>query len=42
MGMRENGDYIVTGVSETPLLPGILALVLAVGALLLAWRREGR
>jgi hypothetical protein len=42
LGLRQNGDYVVTGVSETPLLPGILALVLAVGAFLLAWRREGR
>ena len=41
-GLRQNGDYVVTGVNETPLMPGILALVLAVGAFLLAWRREGR
>jgi hypothetical protein len=42
LGLRANDDYVVTGVKETPLLPGALALVLAVGALLLAWRREGR
>ncbi|HXP31717.1 MAG TPA: hypothetical protein VN832_11540 [Stellaceae bacterium] len=42
MGFRANGDYVVTGVKETPLLPGFLALILALGALLLAWRREGR
>jgi hypothetical protein len=42
MGLRANGDYIVTGVKETPLLPGLLALLLALGAFLLAWRREGR
>jgi hypothetical protein len=42
LGLRANDDYVVTGVKETPLLPGVLALVLAVGALLLAWRREGR
>ncbi len=42
MGMRQNGDYVVTGVSETPLLPGLLALILVLGAFLLAWRREGR
>ena len=42
MGFRANGDYVVTGVSETPLLPGFLGLALALGALLLAWRREGR
>lgn len=42
IGLRRNGDYIVTGVGETPLLPGLLALILALGAFLLAWRREGR
>ena len=42
IGFRANGDYIVTGMQETPLLPGFLALLLAVGAFLLAWRREGR
>ena len=41
-GFRANGDYVVTGVKETPLLPGVLALALALGALILAWRREGR
>jgi hypothetical protein len=42
IGFRANGDYIVTGMNETPLLPGFLALILAIGAFLLAWRREGR
>ncbi len=42
LGLRENGDYIVTGVSELPLLPGLLALLLALGLFLLAWRQEGR
>jgi hypothetical protein len=42
LGLRENGDYIVTGVSEVPLLPGFAALLLILGAFLLAWRREGR
>ncbi|HEY1795193.1 MAG TPA: hypothetical protein VGG57_03650 [Stellaceae bacterium] len=42
MGFRENGDYVVTGFSETPLLPGIAALLLTIAALLGAWRREGR
>jgi hypothetical protein len=41
MGFRANGDYIVTGFSETPLLPGVAALLLIVGGLLAAWRREG-
>jgi len=42
LGLRANGDYVVTGVAETPLLPGALALLLALGLLILAWRREGR
>jgi hypothetical protein len=42
LGLRSNGDYVVTGVAETPLLPGSLALALALGCLILAWRREGR
>jgi hypothetical protein len=42
MGFRQNADYVVTGFSETPLLPGIAALLFAVGTLIAAWRREGR
>ncbi|HWK47522.1 MAG TPA: hypothetical protein VNT30_22545 [Stellaceae bacterium] len=42
IGFRANGDYTVTGVKEVPLLPGWVALLVALGALLLAWRREGR
>ena len=41
MGFRANGDYTVSGFSEIPLLPGIAALLLIVGGLLAAWRREG-
>jgi hypothetical protein len=41
MGFRANGDYTVSGFSETPLLPGVAALLLIVGGLLAAWRREG-
>lgn len=42
IGLRANGDFVVTGVSEVPLLPVGAVLALALGALLLAWRREGR
>jgi hypothetical protein len=42
LGLRENGDYIVTGVSEVPLLPGVLTLLLALGLFVAAWRQEGR
>ena len=37
MGLRANGEYTVAGLSETPLLPGIAALLLIVGGLLAAW-----
>lgn len=42
IGLRANGDYVVTGIAEVPLLPAILVLFLALGGLMLAWRREGR
>jgi len=42
LGLRENADYIVTGVGEVPLLPGVLALLLLLGLFLAAWRREGK
>jgi len=42
IGLRANGDYVVTGVEEVPLLPAGLALLLGLGLLMAAWRREGR
>jgi hypothetical protein len=42
MGLRENGDYVVTGFSELPLFPALAALLLTIGVMLAAWRREGR
>src|SRR5258706_9517072 len=42
MGFGQNGDYVVTGFSEAPLLPVLAALLLAIGTMLAAWRREGR
>jgi hypothetical protein len=42
LGFRANGDYIVTGIRDVPLLPGLAALLLALGLLIAAWRREGR
>ena len=42
LGLRENEDYVVAGFSETPLLPAVAVLLLAIGALIAAWRREGR
>ncbi len=42
IGLRRNGDHTVTGISAMPLLPAWLALVLLLGAAVMAWRREGR
>lgn len=41
LGLRANRDYVVRGVDEIPLLPALLALALALGILIAAWRREG-
>jgi len=41
IGLRANGQYRVTGVEQTALMPPWLVLVLMLGGLLLAWRREG-
>ncbi|MFQ5973593.1 MAG: hypothetical protein ACE5Q3_14795, partial [Alphaproteobacteria bacterium] len=41
IGLQKNGDFVVRGVSELPLLPGLAILIVALGSLLLAWRREG-
>ena len=42
IGLRTNDDYVVTGVSQLPLLPALAVLLLALTTLLLAWQREGR
>ena len=42
LGLVENRDYKVVSVREAPLLPALAVLFLGLGALLLAWRREGR
>jgi len=42
IGLRSNGAYRVTTLEQQKLLPQWLALLLIVGALLLAWRLEGR
>jgi hypothetical protein len=41
-GLRQNADYTVTGVTNMPLLPGWAALLLALGLVMLAWRRESK
>ena len=42
IGLRANGAYRVTSVTQEPLLPVWLALLLVLGMLLIAWRMEGR
>jgi hypothetical protein len=42
VGLRANGDYTVSGFREVQLLPALVILVLIVGGLVGAWRREGR
>lgn len=42
IGLRDNGAYRVTALEQEKLLPQWLALLLIAGALLLAWRLEGR
>lgn len=41
-GLRQNGEYILKAVSQTPLLSPLIALPVLLGLLLLGWRREGR
>jgi hypothetical protein len=42
LGLRQNADYTVTGVTNMPLLPAWAALLLALGLVMLAWRRESK
>ncbi len=42
IGLIANGDYLVTGVRQVPAYPALLALILALGAMVIAWRREGQ
>jgi hypothetical protein len=42
IGFRANGEYVVTGVAQTPLMPGLLTFLACLALLLIAWRREGR
>ena len=41
IGLIANGDYVVTGIRQIPLMPGLVILLLALGATAAAWRREG-
>lgn len=41
MGVVSNRDFRVASVRETPMLPALLVLLLGLGTLVWAWRREG-
>ena len=42
MGLVANRDYRVASITEIPILPPLAVLILGIGALMLAWRKEGR
>jgi hypothetical protein len=42
IGLKRNGDYVVTGIRDVPLMVGFIALLLALLPLMGAWRREGK
>ena len=42
IGLIANDDYLVTGIRQAPLMAGWLALLMALGGLMLAWRAEGK
>jgi hypothetical protein len=42
IGLLRNERHLVTGASQVPLLPAVLALLLLLGTLGFAWYREGR
>ncbi|WP_439814922.1 hypothetical protein [Zavarzinia sp. CC-PAN008] len=42
IGLRDNRAYRVTGLDSVPLLPPLALLLLALGALIGGWTREGR
>ena len=41
-GLIANRDHRVVSIIEVPVLPALAVLILGLGALMLAWRREGR
>lgn len=42
LGVLRNEDYVITGITQTPAAPPLAALVILLGLLLWAWRREGK
>jgi len=42
IGLVANKSFVVSGIAQVPLLPGLLVMALALGGLMAAWRLEGR
>ena len=42
MGLKANERYVVRATTRTPLLPGLLIVLIMTGLLGLGWWREGR
>jgi hypothetical protein len=42
LGLLGSQDYVVSGIRQVSLMPAFAGLFLGLGALILAWRREGR
>ncbi len=42
IGLTANKSFIVSGLTQVALLPGILAMVTVLGGLMIAWHKEGR
>ena len=42
LGLRANNQYVVTGLSQTPLAPVGLVLLAVMAGAMLAWWREGK
>lgn len=42
IGLVANKSFVVSGIAQVPLLPGLLVMLLALGGLMAAWRLEGR
>ncbi len=42
IGLVANKSFVVSGIAQVPLLPGLLVMALALGGLMAAWRTEGR
>ncbi len=42
LGLLGSQDYVISGIRQVSLMPAFAGLFLGLGALLLAWRREGR